>query len=97
MRSTVYHPKVPKEVREIVAHYEQISPKLADEFWSELLAAIDYATEYPERHHFDLSGRRRSNLTQFPYHFLFRTFADCIRITVVKHHSRRPQFGSKRE
>ena len=96
MRETIYHPKVPAEVREIVAHYSEISPKLADDFWAELLDAIDYATKHPERHHFDSSGRRRSNLTRFPYHFLFRTFPEFVRITVVKHNSRRPRFGTRR-
>lgn len=96
MRIATYHPSVPKEVREIVAYYEEISPKLADEFWTELLVAIDYATKYPERHHFDSSGRRRSNLQRFPYHFVFRTFSERIRVTVVRHNRRSPDFGERR-
>ena len=96
MRATIYHPSVPKEVRDVVSHYEDISPKLADEFWTELMRAIEYATAYPERHHFDASGRRRSNLKRFPYHFLFRTFPDRIRVTVVRHNRQNPKFGSKR-
>lgn len=97
MRKTIYHPEVPGEVRRIIADYEKISSKLADGFWDELTEAIAYATEFPERHHFDASGRRRSNLRRFPYHFLFRVFDDRIRITVVRHHSRTPQFGSRRQ
>ena len=96
MRSTVYHPKVPGEVRQIIADYDLISSQLADAFWNELVNAITYATEFPERHHLDISGRRRSNLKRFPYHFLFRVFDDRIRITVVRHHSRDPDFGSRR-
>lgn len=46
MRSTIYHPKVPGEVREIVSHYERISQKLADDFWEELLCAISRATSF---------------------------------------------------
>lgn len=74
MRFPVYHPCVPSEVRKVVEYYEEISPKLADEFWIELTEAIDYATEHPEHHHFDPTGFRRSNLKRFPYHFLFRVF-----------------------
>jgi plasmid stabilization system protein ParE len=96
MRSAIYHPQVPREVRDIVGHYEKISQKLADDFWEELLCAVDYASKFPERHHFDISGRRRSNLTQFPYHFLFRVFPDCVRITVVKHNHRNPRLGTRR-
>lgn len=97
MRFVVYHPKVPSEVRQIIADYEEISTKLADGFWEELTDAITYATEFPERHHFDASGRRRSNLKRFPYHFLFRIFDDRIRITVVRHHSRSPEYGMRRK
>jgi plasmid stabilization system protein ParE len=96
MRQTTYHPKVPSEVREIVEDYESISERLADDFWTELTTAISFASEHPERHHFDASGRRRYNLTRFPYHFLFRVFEGTVRSTVVRHHRRRPDIGSRR-
>ncbi|MCB1105220.1 MAG: hypothetical protein H7A44_02730 [Opitutaceae bacterium] len=80
----------------IAAYYAGISPRLADAFWAELLEAIDDATAHPERHHFDPSGRRRANLRKFPYHFLFRTFPDQIRVIVVRHNRRDPHFGSRR-
>lgn len=91
-----YHPKVPAEVRQIIGYYEEISPILADDFWAELNDAIEYARSFPERHHFDQSGRRRSNLKKFPYHFLFRVMSDHVRITAVRHHSRDPGYGSRR-
>jgi len=97
MRATVYHPKVPDEVRQIIADYDSIASQLGDAFWDELINAIAYATEFPERHHLDISGRRRTNLKRFPYHFLFRVFHDRIRITVVRQHSRAPGFGSRRK
>ena len=49
MRTIRYHPKVPAEVREILAYYEGISAALADEFWSELGEALRYAQEHPKR------------------------------------------------
>ncbi len=97
MRTIRYHPKVPAEVREILAYYEGISAALADEFWSELGEALRYAQEHPKRHHFDPSGRRRSNLRIFPYHFLFRVFDTSVRITAVRHNHRHPGFGSRRK
>lgn len=97
MKLLRYHPDVPAEVREILAHYESISGRLADEFWNELTTALAQAREYPERHHFDPSGRRRGNLTRFPYHFLFRIFDDSIRITVVRHNHRNPGYGVRRK
>ena len=39
---------------------------------------------------------RRVNLQRFPYHFLFRSVGDLVRILVVRHHSRRPTVGIRR-
>jgi plasmid stabilization system protein ParE len=72
-RDVLYHSAVQAEIREILDYYGGISGQLADDFWEELTDAFEYAGRFPERHHFDASGRRRSNLSRFPYHFLFRT------------------------
>ena len=93
MREVVYHPKVPTEVRAFLKYYDEISPDLGDLFWKELIDAIEYAREYPERHHFDRTGRRRSNLNRFPVHFLFRILPEMIRITAVRHDKQDPSYG----
>lgn len=97
MRRLVYHPKVPGEVREFLDHYQSISADLGDSFWAEFMEAVEYAREFPERHHFDRSGRRRSNLNRFPVHFLFRVFPGMIRITAVRHHRQGPGYGAGRQ
>ena len=97
MREVFYHRSVPKEVREILEYYESISPFLADHFWMELSEAIEEARKYPEKYHFDSSGRRRCNLKRFPYHFLFRVFESYIRITVVRHHHRSSEYEAGRQ
>lgn len=97
MRRVVYHPKVPAEVRDFLEHYDGISANLGDSFWTELTEAIEYAREFPERHHFDRTGRRRSNLKRFPIHFLFRVFPGIIRITAVRHHRQDPGYGARRQ
>lgn len=53
MRAVIYHPKVPREARAFLAHYDAISTELGDSFWEELNEAIEYARKHPERHHFD--------------------------------------------
>jgi len=95
-REILYHSSIQRDIRDILNHYEAISEQLADDFWEELTLAFDYARRFPTRHHFDPSGRRRSNLTRFPYHFLFRTSDSQIKVTVVRHNSRRPGHGSRR-
>jgi plasmid stabilization system protein ParE len=97
IRSVVYHPKVPKEVRAFIDHYESISQELGDSFWCELMEVIDYARDFPERHHFDRTGRRRSNLKRFPVHILFRLFPDFIRITAVRHDHQNPEYAARRQ
>ena len=96
MRTVVYHPKVPAEVRAFLDHYDAISSDLGDSFWQELTEAIDYARDHPERHHFDRTGRRRSNLKSFPIHFLFRILPSAIRITAVRHDKQDPGYASTR-
>lgn len=95
-REILYHEAIQNELREILRHYEGISSELADDFWNELTTALDYARSFPTRHHFDPSGRRRSNLKRFPYHFLFRTSETHIKVIVLRHHSRDPSYGSRR-
>lgn len=96
MRGIFYHPRIPADVREILGYYDSISPRLGNEFWLELQGALEYAREFPERHYFDPSGRRRASLSRFPYHFLFRVFDSYIRITVVRHNKRHPNYGASR-
>jgi plasmid stabilization system protein ParE len=81
----------------ILAYDGGISPVLADEFWAELEEALRYAREFPKRHHFDPSGRRRGNLSVFPYQFLFRIIGDSIRVTAVRHNNRNPKYGARRK
>ena len=96
-REILYHSAVRKEIREILNHYGTISEQLADDFWSELIEAFDYARMHPERHHFDPSGRRRSNLNRFPYHFLFRMNDSQVKVTVIRHHARKSSYGVRRK
>ena len=93
MRAVVYHPKVPAEVRAFLDHYDAISAVLGDSFWQELVEAINYARDHPERHHFDRTGRRRSNLKRYPIHFLFRILPGKIRVTAVRHDKQDPGYG----
>lgn len=97
IRDLLYHSAVQIEIREILEYYACISERLADDFWDELTNAFEYARLFPERHHFDASGRRRSNLKRFPYHFLFRSNRTQIKVTVVRHNAQSSRYGSRRE
>jgi plasmid stabilization system protein ParE len=96
MRDLIFHPAVVKDVREIVGKYSEISEELANRFWQELEFAIEGIARFPERHHYDPSGLRRSNLEKFPYHLLFEERLDGLRVIVVRHHHRNPSYGLRR-
>ncbi len=55
------------------------------------------AEERPESFSIRERDIRRVNLQRFPYHFLFRIVGDVVRILVVRHHSRRPTVGVRRQ
>jgi plasmid stabilization system protein ParE len=96
MRDLIFHPGVVKDVRAITAKYSEISEELATRFWQELDTAIDEVARFPERHHYDPSGLRRSNLEKFPYHLLFEERLEGLRVIVVRHHHRNPSYGLRR-
>jgi plasmid stabilization system protein ParE len=91
-----FHPLVQKDINAILRYYDEISAKLGDRFFAELNAGFDSLLSNPERGHPAEIGLRRHNLNSFPFHFLYRILSDRIRVTVVRHHKRHPQFGVRR-
>ena len=91
-----YHPKVQKDVNNILRYYDGVSHNLADEFWNELCQHIEQIGKNPELSHPAKEGLRRVNLRRFPYHILFRRLPNSIRVIVVRHHKRHPQTGMTR-
>lgn len=96
MKPLIIHPRAAKDAREIAAMYAEVSNELRDKFWKEIDDAIDSIEEYPERHHYDPSGRRRRNLRKFPYHILFEERPLHNRVIVIRHHQRNPRYGLRR-
>ena len=90
----VLHPKVYSDIDSIMAYYENVATgELADEFYAELRHFMLEAARRPESFAIREGDIRRVNLHRFPYHFLFRTVGDAVRILVVRHHSRHPSLG----
>ena len=91
----VYHPLVRGDVEEALTYYRRISAWLADEFHAELKGTINQAAENPLRFHQADQGFRRANLSRFP--FLYEIRPDCVRVMLVRHNKRHPQYGLPRE
>jgi plasmid stabilization system protein ParE len=94
----VYHRLAVRDVRQILDHYEsEAGIALADRFFVELLATLEKALANPS-HFPPLDGSvRRANLEGFPYHFLYVETLWGIKVTVVRHHRRNPDFGRRRK
>ena len=94
----VLHRRVRSDVDEIMDHYERAQhPELAQDCYRELRGFMLDAARRPGRYHLFKADLRRANLTRFPCHFLYRIVGDCVRILVVRHHRRHPDYGLERE
>ena len=93
----VFHPRVFSEVDAIMDYYERVAGiHLADYFYAEFRLFVQDASGDPEKYNIRKANFRRVNLERFPFNFLFRVHEDAIRILVVRHHARRPTYGTKR-
>ena len=94
----VLHRRVRSDVDDIMDFYVRAEhPELADDFYRELRRFMIAAARHPHRHHIFTADLRRANLKRFPYHFLYRVLDDCVRILVVRHHRRHPDYGLERK
>jgi len=95
-----FHPGVQADVNAILAYYdEQGGERLADRFYEDLTARFRDILEHPQKFPFYLGNKlkRRARLHRFPYLILYRILPDRVRVTVVKHEKRHPNYGSARE
>lgn len=92
----IYHPLVKRDAIEIGGYYAGISPRLAAECHDELQKILQKVAGNPLRFSLVGHGFRRANLRRFPYHVLYEVQEDQIRVMLVRHHKRHPQFGLER-
>lgn len=96
--NVVFHPRVFSEIDSIMKYYEGVADsRLADDFYSEFRRTVVRAADHPELFNERVGGYKRVNLNRFPYNFLFREVDGSIRILVVRHHSRHPDYGARRK
>lgn len=93
----ILHRLVEKDLRLVLRYYEEEGGlTLADRFFTEADALIAEIAGHPTRFHPISQGLRRANLKMFPYHFLFRETPAGVRVLVLRHHKRHPNFGLER-
>ena len=91
-----YHPEAEQELRESARFYESRLAGLCDEFLDAVNAAVHSILADPERFPVVEDDIRRCRVKRFPFCIYFRFKTDAIRILVVKHHSRHPDYWKHR-
>jgi plasmid stabilization system protein ParE len=92
----IYHPDAEAEVVEAVQVFERKAPGLGDRFLREFDAAIIEIQKAPGRWRIVEDGLRRFLMQHFPYGIYYRAEGENLRILVVKHHRRHPDYWKYR-
>lgn len=95
MRLT-YHPEAEAELVEAAEFYESRSPGLGARFLREFDAAVAEVRASPDRWAVVEGDLRRRTMRRFPFGIYYRIHEDELRILVVKHHSRHPDYWRHR-
>ena len=96
--NVIYHPAIEHELRQIIDFYEDRSPGLGIQFLDEFEKQILRIASMPTRWLIVEADIRRSLMKRFPYVIYFRVLnEDLLRVTVVKHQRRHPNYGLKRK
>jgi plasmid stabilization system protein ParE len=91
-------PKAQQDITHAAHHYSQISAALAAEFLAEIDRAVAQIAARPESFEQVRSGIRRYLVHRFPYGIYYRMpDGNCVRIILVRHHSRHPGYGMRRK
>jgi toxin ParE1/3/4 len=92
----IYHPDAEAEVLEAVRFYEGRNPGVGERFLRDFDAAVAAICESPDRWRIVEDDIRRFALRRFPYAIYYRIEGAELRILVVKHHSRHPDYWKYR-
>lgn len=92
-----YHPLTTSDLNKAVAHYNRKQPGLGDELRTEVYRSIELVLAGPYQFNVVTGDIRRCLVHRFPYAVLFRIVsADTLRVLVIRHHHRHPDFGLRR-
>ncbi len=84
------------ELDEAVEYYNQQRPKLGSEFLSEILAALNRITEYPDAWQQLTKRTRRCLIHRFPYGIIYQKRSDVILVVAVSNLHRKPDYWKNR-
>ena len=93
-----FHRLIQRDLRSVLAYYaEEVGPELAERFYLEFETLARRVERNPRRFHLVSDVLRRANFPSFPYRLLFRETEAGVRILVLRHHRRKPDYGMERQ
>lgn len=92
-----YHPDAEAEVIEAALFYSRKAADLGADFLDQIDQAVEDVLRDPTRFEVIEDDIRRCPVKRFPYSLYFRVRDKTVRILVVKHHSRHPDYWKPRE
>lgn len=92
-----YHPLSASDLNKAVGHYNKRQDGLGDELRVEVYSAIERIVENPYQYFVVNRDIRRCLVRRFPFSVLYRVIGtETIRVLVIRHHRRHPDFGLSR-
>lgn len=91
-----YHPEAEVELLDAAAFYEARSPGLGERFLKEFDSTVAEIQATPGRWPVVEGDLRGHTMKRFPFGIYYRVLNDELRILVVKHHSRHPDYWRHR-
>jgi toxin ParE1/3/4 len=92
-----YHPAVEQDLRKIIDYYEECSYGLGHEFLVDFERQILKIAANPKLYSVIENDIRRALMMRFPFCIYYRFISPGIlRVTVVKHQRKHPNYGRKR-
>ncbi len=95
MRLT-YHPEAEAELVAAAEFYESRSPTLGEEFLREFDVAISEVQKNPTLWTVVEGDVRCHTIRRFPFSIYYRVLEDELRILVIHHHNRHPEYWRHR-
>lgn len=91
-----YHPEAEAEVVEATRYYEGRSPGLGARFLDEFDAAVAKLSKLPGSWPIVAADLRCYTMEKFPFGIYYRSEGEELRILVVMHHGRHPDYWRHR-
>jgi len=92
----IYHPEAEAELVEAAQFYDQRVVGLGSRFLAEFDSAVSDILQSPEQWPRVEGDLHRHRVRRFPFSVYYRVVADELRILVVRHHSRHPDYWRHR-